>query len=88
MDHENARTLARGLAGIPGVEIDPAAVATNIVVFRVADARALCTQLAAHGVIMGALDERTVRAVTHLDVGAEDIATRARRRRRGARAAA
>ena len=25
--------------------------------------------------IMGALDERTVRAVTHLDVGAEDIAT-------------
>ena len=24
---------------------------------------------------MGALDERTVRAVTHVDVGAEDIAT-------------
>ena len=44
-------------------------------VFRVADARALCTQLAVNGVIMGALDERTVRAVTHLDVGAEDIAT-------------
>jgi threonine aldolase len=75
MDHDNARTLARGLSDIPGVEIDPAQVATNIVIFRVSDARALCTQLAVHGVIMGTLDERTVRAVTHLDVGAEDIAT-------------
>ncbi len=75
MDHDNARTLARGLADIPGVEIDPAQVATNIVVFQVSDARSLCTQLAVNGVIMGALDERTVRAVTHLDVGAEDIAT-------------
>src|SRR5215210_5165683 len=74
-DHENARTLARGLASIPGIELEPAEVDTNIVIFRVADARALCTQLAANGVIMGALDDRTVRAVTHLDVGAEDIAT-------------
>ncbi|MDP9135126.1 MAG: beta-eliminating lyase-related protein, partial [Actinomycetota bacterium] len=75
LDHDNARTLAHGLAGLPGVEIEPAEVATNIVIFRVADAQALCTQLAVNGVIMGALDERTVRAVTHLDVGAEDIAT-------------
>jgi threonine aldolase len=74
-DHENAQTLAAGLARLPHVELDPAEVETNIVVFRVADASALCTQLAAHGVIMGALDDRTVRAVTHLDVGAEDIAT-------------
>jgi threonine aldolase len=75
MDHDNARTLARGLAEIPGIDIDPASVATNIVIFRVSDAHALCTQLAASGVIMGALDARTVRAVTHVDVGAEDIAT-------------
>jgi threonine aldolase len=75
MDHEHARTLARGLAGIPGIDIDPNEVETNIVVFRVSDARALCTQLATHGVIMGALDERKVRAVTHLDVTAGDIAT-------------
>ena len=45
-DHANARVLAEGLAALPGVDIDPASVATNIVVFRVADARALCTQLA------------------------------------------
>jgi threonine aldolase len=75
MDHDNAQTLARGLAEIPGVEINPSEVATNIVIFRVSDARSLCTQLAVNGVIMGALDERTVRAVTHLDVGAQDIAT-------------
>ena len=75
MDHDNARTLARGLAQIPGVEIDPGEVATNIVIFRVSDAHAVCTQLAVNGVIMGALDARTVRAVTHIDVGAEDIAT-------------
>ena len=74
-DHEHARVLAEGLAALPGVEIDPATVSTNIVVFRVADAAALCTQLAASGVIMGALDSRTVRAVTHLDVTAEDIAS-------------
>jgi threonine aldolase len=74
MDHDNARTLARGLADIPGITIDPNEVATNIVIFHVADAHALCTQLAASGVVMGALDARTVRAVTHVDVGAEDIA--------------
>jgi threonine aldolase len=74
-DHEHARVLAEGLARLPGVELDPAEVDTNIVVFRVSDAQALCTQLAVSGVIMGTLDDRTVRAVTHLDVGAEDIAT-------------
>src|SRR5215207_5809595 len=74
MDHDNAKTLARGLADIPGVEINPNDVATNIVIFRVSDARSLCTQLAVNGVIMGALDERTVRAVTHLDVVGSTLA--------------
>ncbi len=73
-DHRRARALADGLAGLPGIEIDPATVETNIVVFRVADAPGLCTQLAVAGVVMGALDERTVRAVTHLDVNDEGIA--------------
>jgi threonine aldolase len=35
-DHANARRLAEALAGLPGVEIDPATVETNIVIFRVA----------------------------------------------------
>jgi threonine aldolase len=67
-DHELAHDLALGLAEVPGLEIDVAAVETNIVVFRVPDAPALVSELEAAGVKMGALDARTVRAVTHLDV--------------------
>ena len=35
-DHANARRLAEGLAELPGVELDPATVETNIVIFAVA----------------------------------------------------
>ncbi len=74
-DHEHAARLARGLAEVPGVAIDPASVTTNIVVFEVADAAALVAGLARAGVKMGALGPRTVRAVTHLAVGAADGGT-------------
>jgi threonine aldolase len=67
-DHERARRLAGGLAALPGIELDPALVETNIVIFRVADAKDFCRRLEAEGVRMGALNENTVRAVTHLDV--------------------
>ena len=40
-DHENARHLAEGLAEIDGIEIDPATVETNIVIFEVEDAPGL-----------------------------------------------
>lgn len=67
-DHVNARLLAEGLADVPGVEVDPAAVETNIVVFGVADAAGLTAALAERDVYVGALDAQRVRAVTHLDV--------------------
>jgi threonine aldolase len=73
-DHALAAELARELADVPGVTLDPAAVTTNIVVFEVADAPALIAALADRGVKMGALGPRTVRAVTHLDVDADDVA--------------
>jgi len=66
-DHANAKFLAEGLAEIPGVEIDPSTVETNIVIFDVPDAGALHDKLAANGVEMSLLEGR-VRAVTHLDV--------------------
>ena len=72
-DHAHARRLAAGLAGLPGIDVDAGAVQTNIVVFRVPDAPALCERLLAAGVRMGALDGRTVRAVTHLDVDAAGV---------------
>jgi threonine aldolase len=67
-DHARARRLADGLAELPGIELDPAGVETNIVVFEVPDATEFCRRLEAEGVRMGALDEHEVRAVTHLDV--------------------
>jgi threonine aldolase len=66
-DHANAKFLAEGLAELDGVEIDPATVETNIVIFDVRDAQRLHDKLAADGVEVSLLEGR-VRAVTHLDV--------------------
>jgi threonine aldolase len=67
-DHENARVLAEGLAELPGIDLDPAEVDTNIVVFPFADAAWLCAELERSGVRMGVIAPGLVRAVTHLDV--------------------
>ena len=76
-DHANAQVLARELATLPGVTIDPATVETNIVFFDVAGTRAsaaqLCAELARRGVQMGAFGETVIRAVTHLDVSRDDV---------------
>jgi threonine aldolase len=72
-DHANARALAEGLAELPGIEIDPAGVSTNIVVFGCDDPAGLCAALERAGVLMGPIGPGQVRAVTHLDVSREDI---------------
>jgi threonine aldolase len=72
-DHERARRLAVGLAEIPGIQIDPARVDSNIAIFEVPDADGFCRSLEAKGVRMGSLDAQRVRAVTHLDVDDEGI---------------
>jgi threonine aldolase len=75
-DHANARRLAEGLAALPGVSIDPATVETNLVFFDLTgrlDASAAVERMLARGVRMGALGPRTIRAVTHLDVSAEQV---------------
>jgi threonine aldolase len=75
-DHANARRLAEGLARLPGVELDTAAVETNLVFFDLTgplDAGAFVERLLARGIRMGAMDARTIRAVTHLDVNAEQV---------------
>jgi threonine aldolase len=74
-DHENARVLAEGLAELPGIELDPAEVETNIVVFEFEDAQWLCSELERMGVRMGAMRPDLVRAVTHLDVDRAEIET-------------
>jgi threonine aldolase len=72
-DHENARILADGLAQIPGVEIDPASVETNIVIFGVQDPEGLIAALAGEVELSGPVGPDKVRAVTHLDVNRPDI---------------
>jgi threonine aldolase len=67
-DHENARVLAEGLAELPGLELDPATVETNIVIAGVEDSRALRARLAERGVEVSAVGPRRIRCVTHLDV--------------------
>ncbi|MFZ0971103.1 MAG: threonine aldolase family protein [Solirubrobacteraceae bacterium] len=71
-DHVHARLLAEGLASLPGVQLDPASVETNIVIFHVEDARALVARIADR-VEVQAFDAHRVRAVTHLDVSREDV---------------
>ena len=68
-DHDRARRLAAGIAGLPGLTISPDPPPTNIVMVTVnrGDPAKLCDRLAAEGV--HALTEgNRVRLVTHLDV--------------------
>ncbi|MGH7047740.1 MAG: threonine aldolase family protein [Stellaceae bacterium] len=75
-DHANARLLAERLAGLRGVVLDLATVQTNIVIFhmeaRAPDAASVVARAAEAGVLVSAFAARTVRAVTHLDVGREE----------------
>jgi threonine aldolase len=77
-DHANAGLLADRLALSPAIELDPAAVQTNIVVFSLArdapDAAYVVATLREAGVLVVAFGPRTIRAVTHLDVTRDQIA--------------
>src|SRR5664280_45281 len=72
VDHANARFLAEGLARIPGIQVDPAMVDTNIVVFDISATGLVPADVSAHlrgrGVLMNAINQRCLRAVTHYDV--------------------
>jgi threonine aldolase len=71
-DHENAQHLAKGLAAVKGIALDPARVVTNIVIFDVRGtgrtAAKICDQLAAKKVLCSATEKYSVRMVTHCDV--------------------
>ena len=71
-DHANAKLLAAGLARLPGVRVDPARVATNIVIFDIAETGlstgAFSAKLKEQGVLANGINARQVRMVTHYDV--------------------
>ena len=76
-DHDNARLLAAGMAGLSGISVEAMAVRTNIVYFNVTDpamdAAQLVACLSGQGVRMLQLGPRRIRAVTHHHVTAADI---------------
>lgn len=75
-DHANARALAEGLSRLPGLELDPTSVQTNIVFMRVKQvpAATLMSALSQAGVRVLATGPDTIRAVTNLMVTSEDVA--------------
>ncbi|MFE7778451.1 low-specificity L-threonine aldolase [Streptomyces sp. NPDC057445] len=76
-DHRLAAQLAAGLAKVEGIDIDPAMVATNIVLFRVtADGLDESRFLAAaeqRGLAMGEFGHGRIRAVTHRGLTSADV---------------
>jgi threonine aldolase len=75
-DHANARRLAGGLAEIPGIEIDPGSVQTNLVFFDVTaplGAPGLVAGLRERGVSCMVNYGRRIRMVTHYGIERSDI---------------
>ena len=75
-DHEHARILADGLANIPGLDVDPKGVQTNIVLLRprAMDAAEYQKRLLDQGVLVSNYWGGLLRAVTHWGIEGEDIA--------------
>lgn len=74
-DHRRAKDLARGLAEVQGLFVDPDQVDTNIVVVGV-EGRApeIVERLRQQGVLAHAVTDRTIRLVTHRHISDEDVA--------------
>jgi threonine aldolase len=76
-DHAMARRLAERVAALPQCQVDPAKVATNILIFSVAGAGVPAQRVVDRwreaGVLALAFDETHIRAVTHYEVTPADI---------------
>ena len=73
-DHANARRLAQGLAQIPGIDIDPDALPTNLVFFAITDGDpALIQQEINKRGVKGGMPTPNWRFVTHYGIDSDDI---------------
>jgi len=70
-DHAHAARLADGLAAL-GLRVDPEPE-TNIVLFEATDAARFSRALRERGLLVNPIGPGRLRAVTHLDVSADDI---------------
>lgn len=75
-DHANAQVLARGIATIEGVKIDPERVQTNIVVFDIGETgqttAGFVLKLKQRGVLASGISASAMRMVTHKDISRDD----------------
>lgn len=75
-DHANAKRIADAVRDVPGLTVEPAEVETNLLWVRVAPelgtAEELAKRLRERGVLVAALGDQMVRAVTHLGVTPAD----------------
>ncbi|GIX07396.1 MAG: threonine aldolase [Candidatus Poribacteria bacterium] len=82
-DHENARLLARRLAEIPELGVQPERVQTNILVVRTErlgiSAEEVAARLRERGVLVTVYGPTTIRFVTHHDVSREQVLLAAER---------
>jgi threonine aldolase len=78
-DHHHAHLLAQGLAQIPGIEIDPQNVKTNLVFFKISDEVALNAEGVGQkmqekaNIWAGDMGGYSFRAVTHYWIGEEEV---------------
>ena len=76
-DHANARQLARGLANVDGLSVDPDSIQTNIVIFQVdpsvATAQELIAALEREEVKVTYPGQRSIRMVTHRHIDGSDV---------------
>jgi threonine aldolase len=77
-DHARARRLAQGLAGIPGLILDPGTPYTNMIFCSLADdvnltAAEAAGRLSKLGVLVGAVGSRRFRIVSHDGITDEDM---------------
>jgi threonine aldolase len=76
-DHANAQVLADRIGGLAGIDVDQERVQTNMVFFDVAGTGRSAAEIASHlgerGVLVGAVSGTEIRAVTHLDVTADQV---------------
>jgi threonine aldolase len=81
-DHAHAKLLAALLEPLPGVQLDPAKVETNIVVFEIMGTgltpETITARLKDRGVLINKISDTEMRAVTHYDVSEEDCRCAAR----------
>ena len=77
-DHLRAKTLAEGLAQIPGIEMDKGLPQTNMVFIRINDSHAkslnkIKEEMAKEGILIGQSDPQHFRLVTHYWINDTDI---------------